>query len=55
MPNPDYKRPMRFIRRNYANVAATVALVVALRVDTSSIEHGLVVQDRRVARHVQDR
>jgi hypothetical protein len=30
MTNPAYKRSKRFIRRNYANVVATLALVIAL-------------------------
>lgn len=30
MTHPAYKRPSRFIRRNYANVVATLALFVAL-------------------------
>ena len=47
MPNPDYKRPMRFIRRNYANVAATVALVVALT-GTTAMATGVIVTSKQI-------
>lgn len=47
MTHRDYKRPMRFIARNYANVAATLALVVALT-GTAAVAGGVTVTSKQI-------
>jgi len=47
MTHRDYKRPMRFISRNYANVMATLALVVALT-GTAAVASGVIVTSKQI-------
>lgn len=47
MTHRDYKRPMRFISRNYANVVATLALVIALT-GTAAMAGGVIVTSKQI-------